>query len=56
MDGGFYIFYSRWARIAWNGVLAIGVGLDPQSLVIALYLGPVSVYLGYSEGVDDDDA
>ena len=41
-----YLYHSRWLRVAWNGVVAFGFGFDPSQMIVGLYLGPWSVFIG----------
>jgi len=50
-----HILYTKWLRIAWNDVIAIGVGFDPLFFTLGLYLGPVSVFIG-SDGTAQDES
>ena len=40
------IVLTRWFRIRWNDIIAFGIGFDPNALIIGIYLGPISIYLG----------
>ena len=50
MDDDDLLFGSRWLRVRWNDIIAFGVGFDPNSLVFGLYLGPIGIYLGDTQG------
>ena len=49
-----HILYTRWLRVQWNDVIAIGVGFDLLCFTLGLYLGPVSVFVG-SDGTQHDE-
>jgi hypothetical protein len=43
-----YIVNTTWLRVSWNDCIAIGCGFDPSSLVFGMYIGPISVFVGYN--------
>ena len=43
-----YLLNTTWLRVSWNDVIAVGFGFDPESLVFGIYVGPVSVFVGYN--------
>ena len=49
MEDDNVIFFTRWLRIYWNTALVFGVGFDPDSLILAFYLGPIYLCLGDDE-------
>lgn len=53
MESEEYLVYTRFLRIAWNNVIAIGFGFDPVNLIFGLYVGPISVFVGSNGGTDD---
>jgi len=46
MDTDEYIFNTRWIRLRWNDIIAVGIAFDPDTLVFGIYLGAVSLYVG----------
>ena len=44
-----YIYFSLYLRVSWNPVVAFGFGFDPTTLITALYVGPVSIYIGRND-------
>lgn len=49
------ILDSKWLRVSWNSVVAFGVGIDLNQLILGVYVGPVSVYIGNRDNLSDEE-
>jgi hypothetical protein len=43
-----YLVYTKWFRIYWTDIFAVGFGLDFDLMIIGLYLGPITIFIGYN--------
>jgi len=43
-----YVIWTEWFRVGWNNVFALGFGFDFESIILGIYFGPVSIFIGYN--------
>ena len=44
-----HIFYSPFFRISWNYTFSLGCGFDFEYAIFGIFLGPVSLFIGYDD-------